>query len=243
MDRPLCKGRHYTWLDFDFYVNIVYNMQNIEPIKLLRARDLVMARLRGMITSGEFDPGARLEEVELSKMLGVSRTPVREALIALEQDGLVVARMGRGVIVTPADSTLVREAFPIVGSLEATALILAADNLQSAIPEMKRVNEQLRDCSDNAQQYHLDYAFHELLARACGNQRLVDLLEVERMRVRQFDGFTKRGIADLPRACADHAKIIDHIEKRKYDAAAKVVNDHWRKGQEVVIAWMAEAEK
>ena len=218
-------------------------MQSIEPIKLTRARDQVMMRLRAMIMSGEFDPGSRLEEVELAKKLGVSRTPVREALIALEQDGLVVARMGRGVIVTPADTTLVREAFPIVGSLEATAIVLAGDNLQAAIPELKRLNEALSNCTDKAKQYHLDYAFHEQLAQACGNQRLIELLEVERMRVRQFDGFTKRGIANLSRACGDHAKIIDYIEKRKYDAAAKVVSEHWRKGEEVVIAWMAEEKK
>jgi DNA-binding GntR family transcriptional regulator len=78
-----------------------------------RARDDVRDLLKSMIRDGALPGGARLDEVRLSERLGVSRTPLREALIAIEAEGMVRSTPNRGFIVVRADAELVREIYPI----------------------------------------------------------------------------------------------------------------------------------
>ena len=106
-----------------YYVYIMPTHYRITPV---RTRDQVRDALRAMILDGQIRSSSRIEEVDIGESLGVSRTPVREALIALEQEGLVRSRPNRGFIVAPADADLVSEAFPVLGALEAAALRLWA---------------------------------------------------------------------------------------------------------------------
>lgn len=210
------------------------------PIILSRARDEVRNAIRDMILTGDVRPDGRVEEIELSSRLGVSRTPVREALIALEHEGLVASRPNRGYVVLPVNADLVRETYPVLAALESAALRLAGGRLLAAVPRLREINRKLGGERNKARQHELDHAFHELLTEACGNARLLTLLRAEWNRARRFDGAHERGMADQAGSCAEHDQIIKAIETGRMEDAARVLEDHWQRGVEVVVKWLNE---
>jgi DNA-binding GntR family transcriptional regulator len=212
------------------------------PITLARARDEVCRVLRSRIVDGGLGDEARIAEVELAEALGVSRTPVREALILLEDQGLIRSRPHRGYQAVAADAELVRQTFPILGALETAALRLGFERLVSAAPALRKLNHALAAEHRPARQYELDHRLHEALTGACANPRLLALLEQERARAARFDGAHHRGVAALESSCADHAAVIDAIEAGDREAAAARLFAHWRAGEEVVIAWLKARE-
>lgn len=215
-------------------------MQSDRPILLSRARDEVRDALRTMILSGDVPPDGRVEEVELSTRLGVSRTPVREALIALESEGLVRSRPNRGFVVLPLDAAQVREIYPVLAALESAALKLTGERLRDALPGLRDVNRRLAAERGRARQHELDRTFHDLLTRDCGNPRLLTLLQAEWTRARRFDGAFERGTADQAGSCAEHDQVIAAIAAGRFDDAAAVLERHWRRGTEVVVNWLNE---
>ncbi|HWE47981.1 MAG TPA: GntR family transcriptional regulator [Caulobacteraceae bacterium] len=203
-----------------------------------RARDDVRGLLRDMIVAGELASDARVEEVDLASRIGVSRTPVREALIALEQEGLVRSRPHKGFTVIAADAALVRETYPILGALEIAAMRLAWPGLRDAVPELSELNRRLGAATSRVAQYECDRAFHARLTSDCGNARLLGMLERERTRAQRFDGAQKRGTADLTGSCAEHMKVVAALKAGKLEGATAVLQEHWDHGIEVVIGWL-----
>jgi DNA-binding GntR family transcriptional regulator len=204
----------------------------------LRARDQVRTLIETLIRKGELVGGERLEEVQLSRRIGVSRTPLREALIALEEDGLVQSTPNKGFSVIPANESLVREVYPILGALEAAALRLAAPRLKGALVELEEINEKLRRTESKARQYELDTKFHTLLTRSCGNPRLLKLIESHWAQARRFDGAQSRGTADNDGSCREHEQILDAIRADRVGQAAEILIAHWRRGENVVVEWL-----
>jgi len=216
-------------------------MQTPIAISRHRARDQVRTVLETLIRKGELPGGARLEEVELSRRIGVSRTPLREALIALEEDGLVQSSPNKGFSVVPANEALVREIYPILGALEGAALRLSLPQLRAAVPELKAINDKLSRATDKARQYELDMQFHDRLTRGCGNPRLLKLLDTHWTQARRFDGAQRRGTADRDGSCREHAEIVRAIEGGRVGAAVETLVAHWRRGEDVVIDWLKGA--
>lgn len=215
-------------------------MHVVSKVVLSRARDDVRGLLRDMILSGELAGGARIEEVELAERMGVSRTPVREALIALERDGLVRSRPHRGFVVEAADAGLVREAYPILSALEAAAVRLSWPALKAAASELSDINNQLAAAKGRIEQYRLDRAFHARLTADCGNPRLLALLDVERTRAQRFDGAEARGTADHAGSCREHAAIVAAVRKGDLDGVLRQLAAHWERGVEVVVGWLEQ---
>jgi|CXWL01.1.fsa_nt_gi DNA-binding GntR family transcriptional regulator len=209
-------------------------VHEIPRIQLPRARDAVRDLLRESIVRGDLLPGAALEEVAVSTQLGVSRTPLREALIALEHEGLVTSSPRKGYFVVPANAELVRETYPILAALEAAAVRLAGPNLVPHVPDLRRINDQLAAAATPAKQHELDRGFHARLVSACANGRLSRLIEVEWTRARRFDGAHARGTAEREASCTQHVEVLNAIQQGNYAAAAEAVARHWVWGIEVV---------
>ena len=209
-----------------------------DRIVLTRARDDVRDALRRLIVSGEFAADAKFEEVEIATRLGVSRTPVREALIALEHEGLVRSRPNKGFVLVPADADLVRESYPILAALEAAALTLAGPHLRAALSELRALDDKLAKATRPSVQYELDHAFHRRLIRDCGNQRLLEMIETERTRAQRFDGAHRRGMADRDGSRAEHRAIIAAIVRNDIAEAARTLAAHWERGIGVVVGWL-----
>jgi DNA-binding GntR family transcriptional regulator len=209
---------------------------------VVRAADQAYLAIRGLIADGDFDAGERIEEIPLSERLGVSRTPVREALQRLACEGLVICRPNRGYQIVPAGEELVRESYPILGALEAAAVRLAGPALAAATGELDALVVALETEANPARQYELDHDFHRRVVRDCGNARLLALIETERVRAQRFDGAHRRGTHDRRGSCAEHRAIIDAIRKGQIEQAAALIEAHWRRGVETVAHWLAEQQ-
>jgi len=214
-----------------------------KPIVLLRARDQVRDVLRSMILAGELPADGRLEEIPLSGRLGVSRTPVREALTSLEHEGLVRSRAQKGYTVVRPDAAMVRESYPVLGALETTAMRLGGAALRADVARLRALNQRMSGARARPLQYTLDRSFHAGLTGHCGNSRLLELLRVERGRAEMIDGAHRRGLANPRGSVAEHAEILAALETGDVDRACEVLGAHWRNGMEVVIGWLADSQR
>ena len=144
-------------------------------------RDDVYRRLRDAIIDGTFTPGEQLRDLELADWLGVSRTPVREALLRLAQAGLVVAQPGRSTTVSSLDRRAVRDARAVVAAMHQVAVREAVANLTSAdLAAMRDANDRFRSAierGDIEAALRADDDLHGVPVAAAANRALVTVLD------------------------------------------------------------------
>jgi DNA-binding GntR family transcriptional regulator len=202
-----------------------------------RLRDDIVLELEKLISSGELDV-TRLKEVELATQLGVSRTPLREALLILERQGLVESEAHKGFRIAPVTERKVCEIYPQLGALEALAVRTGATQLRHQLPALRALNARLLARGTKLELYTADRTLHETLWAGAGNASLVETLRRLWLQVQPYDGATRRGIADPEGSERGHAAVLDAIEAKKPAEAARLVEAHWRAGIEVVIGWL-----
>lgn len=193
-------------------------------------RDDVYRSLRDAIVRGDLQPGEKLRDAELSDWLGVSRTPIREALLRLERTGLVIATPGRLTIVAPENDDAVRHAQQVAAELHALAIRLAAPLLTAQeLSEMERANQALQSALDQAlaqEAIDADDAFHNVAVQASGNPLIAEHLEsvTATLRRREFLHFGSLTAADSP---SQHALIITALRGSDADRAAELTRQNW----------------
>lgn len=210
----------------------------MQSVSVIRSSDAAYKAIKKLIGRGRFDNTGRIEEIPLAKRLGISRTPVREALTRLEAEGLVGSKPNRGFHVITPDADLVRQSYPVLAALESMALEVTAPITTTRLSQLRELVQALARESTPAQQYELDHAFHRLLIRDCGNERLLKLIEVERVRAQRFDGAHRRGTFDKRGTCDEHLAILRRLEQRDFPGAAELLRKHWLRGIETVTKWM-----
>ncbi|MBX3147344.1 MAG: GntR family transcriptional regulator [Gemmatimonadales bacterium] len=193
------------------------------PISTSTLSDRVYSALRDGILRGVPGPGEFVREVDVSESLGVSRTPVREALAQLARDGYVerIARRGYRVPAESVDRLL--ELYPIVAALEVLAGELAFPRIDEATIALLR--EANRECIDSLQandiraSIHLNDRFHHLLSEPCGNQHLCDLLDQLRAQVVRLELWSASHLEHAIEATHQHDDIITAIERGDFATA------------------------
>lgn len=163
-------------------------------------RDDVFRRLRDAIVDGTFAPGEQLRDVELATWLGVSRTPVREALLRLAESGLVESQPGRSTTVSSLDLRAIRDARNVVAAMHEVAVREAVPRLtKHDIRTMRDANRRFRaavEAGDLEAAIHADDELHGVLVSAASNRAVVAVLDQftpllrrsERLRFASFDG-------------------------------------------------------
>jgi DNA-binding GntR family transcriptional regulator len=200
-----------------------------------RSTDYAYRKLKALILDSEFAPGAFLLEKHAAAQLGLSRTPVREALVRLEQDGLleIVPRHGARIsALSPAD---MRDIYEVLTSLEPTA----AEVLARQRPSADELADLSRACADmeraleasNLKAWAVaDEAFHRDLAVRCGNRRLSDMIMTvwdQSHRARMFT----LSLRPLPvQSTREHRAILDAILAGEPSAARELYRAHRRRG-------------
>ncbi|HEY0994388.1 MAG TPA: GntR family transcriptional regulator [Gemmatimonadaceae bacterium] len=201
----------------------------------------VYLRLRDLIVSGQLAPGSRIVETEVASRLGVSRTPVREALQRLQQEGYVLgtplAQQSR-LTVAPLTKADVHELLNIVGKLEGLAARRAA---QRPVPDRAALGIALREENrhfhaagvaspvEHGAIYDADERFHRLIVDAASGPRLVALHEaVKPQAERYIRMYISLLVSDITASVAEHDAIIDAIESGDADAAETGVETNWR---------------
>lgn len=187
----------------------------------------VYQNLKDKIINNEVLPNSYLDEKAICEALGVSRTPVREALARLEQDGLVVFLPRRGVMVSDLSLQTIIELIHIRKVME-PALLRPYFRLydKSVLREFREKQEQALQNDDVETFYKLDYQFHKYLYEGTKKRHIIKLLSYvsdQHQRIRSQDYFRQRR---LTKGAKDHIKIIDALLKDEYDLAYQLLLTH-----------------
>jgi DNA-binding GntR family transcriptional regulator len=196
----------------------------------MRASDRAYNILRDEILGWQLAPGTILGEVEQSTRLGVSRTPLREALSRLSADGLVEAQAGRGLVVTATSVESVVELFEVREALEAKAAALAAERRDPAVFERLRTEflesaSLLADPSRHGY-YDLVRRFDDAMDEAVGNAYLVSELASLRTHLVRIRRLSHDNTERLVAAAAEHLLIVDAIIAGDADLARSATTVH-----------------
>jgi DNA-binding GntR family transcriptional regulator len=193
-------------------------------------RDDVYASLRDAIVDGTLAPGERLRDGELSAWLGVSRTPIREALLRLERAGLVVARPGRSTTVAEFDPASTLSAQQVCAAMHELAARLAVPRLPEGAPDVladaNRRFAAALEANDVEAALAADDDFHGVFVAASGNPMVAEVLEqttpilrrVERLR---FASLQARD------SVAQHQRIIELAGRQDAEGTALAVRENW----------------
>lgn len=190
-------------------------------------RDQAYEALRDAIEEGVLEPGERLNEAELVTWLGVSRTPIREALTRLERGGLVETTPGRLTRVSPLSAASASDAQTVVAAMHEAAVREAVPELtQDDLDEMIAANQRLSaalDAEDVDAAIEADDAFHQVAVRRCGNAALADVLaqftptlrRIERLRFGSLAARTSvEQHDDIIRLCSQGAAVEAAVATR-----------------------------
>jgi DNA-binding GntR family transcriptional regulator len=197
----------------------------------------VHQELLSLIIRGEFAPGQRLKDTELAERLGVSRTPVREALLRLEREGLLSAQQHLGFSVKHFQESEIREVYPLVRILECSALESAPAPCPGKIAQLLELALMLeKEGSDPLRRIELDSAWHKLLIEDYGNQQLFGMLaDMKRILFRYEYAFMQ--VTELvSESLEEHAAIMAALERGRRKDAVRLLGAHWNRCTEATLA-------
>jgi DNA-binding GntR family transcriptional regulator len=195
-------------------------------------KQAVYERLKANLVRGNLPPGSKLVETQLSRRLGVSRTPLREALSRLQQDGLIEIRPRRGAFVKKASLEEVLESLELREVLEGLAIRLLCGNPRpGAILQMKECFRSFTPINVErslATYAHRNVRFHNLIIDGSGNQKLVavirnlyDQMDMVRLHTISLPGRARKSLNE-------HLRIIDLVQKGRGDLAERELRAHIR---------------
>lgn len=193
-------------------------------------RDTAYSAIREAIVDGTLAPDERLHDAELCAWLNLSRTPVREALARLEDEGLVETIPQRFTRVRPVLASDAHDCFPLLAVLHALATELAVPKLGPGdIEALRSINHDFVEAMSRREPtatYTADERFHEVFVRAAGNRDLVHTLGRMSARLRRLE-LLRDGALPGRRSAAQHEAIIDRAAKGDALGAASAARENW----------------
>ncbi|MEV5708439.1 GntR family transcriptional regulator [Actinoallomurus sp. NPDC052274] len=207
------------------------------PIERRPLREQIKDEILDRLGRGEFDPDQPINETVLATDLGVSRTPLREALIGLEREGIIVSERGRGFRFAPMSAQEFRDLTTIVAHMESLALELSEpEYLVSIAP---RLLDEARAFSAPEAEYAVleryDDAWHDLLLSGCPNERLMDLITSLKLTMRRYERVIIGDQQVLERSAEEHERIAECVQAGDIDGAVAALKINWNSGMERIL--------
>ena len=195
----------------------------------LPLRDVVFKTLREAILKGNLAPGERLMEIQLANQLGVSRTPIREAIRKLELEGLVIMIPRRGAEVARITEKDLRDVLEVRASLEELAIGLACERItDEEIGELRRALENFREVlreGDVTKIAESDVDFHDIFS-ATKNARLIQIVNNLREQMYRYRLEYLKDYTTHDRLYKEHQQITDAVSDRDKERARKLIVEH-----------------
>ena len=203
---------------------------SVSTLRRTPLHDEVTDALRSMIVGGDLKPGIKIPEQALCKQLGVSRTPLREALKVLAAEGLVQLLPHRGAVVAQITETEIDELFPIVGALEGLAGELAASKLtDKSLARLKHLHADLlryHASKDEISYLKVNRDIHRTLFAIADNPSLTALYEHLLIRTHSVRFTIRKTAEQWNQAVSDHERIMQALEKRDAGGLAAILRYH-----------------
>jgi DNA-binding GntR family transcriptional regulator len=215
-----------------------------EPRSTLRSE--LVAKILTAIFSGEIPGGGRLIEEEVAEKLGVSRTPVREALGELAMIGVIQLRPNHGAMVRPFGPEQLQEIYHVRRILETEATRLAAQHVEAeAIKSFREVTQRLLAQNDRSERWTetalaLDQRFHELISRSSGSERLAEEIGKYRNLVVAVGNAVGNKLHAHDQNMREHTAVMDFILAGKPDEAAAAMGHHIDRGASTAAEWLRQ---
>jgi len=194
-------------------------------------RDEVYSTLLKWIMEGVLRPGEKLLDKELAENLGVSRTPVREALKRLEDKALIEASANRWTRVAQITMDEAELIYPIIWTLEALAVSLAMPHLtEQDFARMAQANADLTaaiNARDPVKASKADARFHDVIIQKSKNHHLIDILQDLKIKHRRLEVLYFEGCACASDSVAEHDQIIDALKSGDIDRAEELIRLNW----------------
>ncbi|ADD68547.1 transcriptional regulator, GntR family [Denitrovibrio acetiphilus DSM 12809] len=193
--------------------------------------------IRNNIIKGIIKPGERLVEPKLSEMLGISRTPIREALRLLEMEGFIDIIPRRGAVVTTLTRKDIDDIFIIKMKLEPLASRLAVDNLEkSDIDRLKELAAKMEAGSAKGvtQMINWNYDFHNIFIYKCNNDRLIRMLDGLQQQFKRATVYSFTTEGRTKKVNEEHLELIKAFEKKDSDSVEKIVETHVYNGWQFI---------
>lgn len=201
-----------------------------KPILNIKSlKELVYEYLREQMQKGKILPGSLINMEETSKKLGVSKTPLRDALLQLEMEGFVTILPRRGVVVNVLTIEDIKSIYEIIGALESTALLSAFDKIKNSdINNMEKLNEGMRKAiaQDNFDLfYEKNLKFHNTYLGQCGNESLIRI--VNNLKKRLYDFPRQKGFVKEweEASIEEHQELVNLIKEKKVQEAIHNIRD------------------
>ena len=205
--------------------------------------EALVVTLREMIVDGRLPAGGRLNEVHLAASLGVSRTPLREALGRLAAEEALTSSPRIGYSVRPLTVEEFRQIYPIRAILDPEALRLSGVPSPRRTARLADLNRKILEASDPEDVIALDDQWHLALVSDCPNKVLIGLIEQFMRRTRRYETALMRERSNVRGAADDHKKILTALRARDLGRACEALRRNLQSGIEPVLAWLKTREK
>ena len=213
----------------------------------LPLRDVVFNTLRQKILTGELKPGERLMEIHLADQLGVSRTPIREAIRKLELEGLVTMIPRRGAEVAQITEKNLRDVLEVRRALDALAVELACDRITpEELNELKAACDhfEAETKKKNANQVaRADVALHDIILKASGNDRLMQMISNFSQQMYRYRLEYVKDDANYEKLIEEHRIIYEAIRDKDRETGAKAIKSHIDNQERAVIRMISERKR
>jgi DNA-binding GntR family transcriptional regulator len=195
-------------------------------------KEQVYEYLKEKIQKGEIKPGESINLERTSSRLGISRTPLRDALLQLEFEGFVTIKPRKGIIVNSLEPDDIKKIYQIIGALEGGVIFSLKGKIrEKEVEELKSLNKKMEkaiDDDDFDTYYSYNLKFHNLFLRKADNRYLTDIIDIKKKRLYDFrrkNGFVRDW---EKRSVSEHQKIIEFLEKGDFKSASEYMRDiHW----------------
>ena len=215
---------------------------DIEELKPLR--DKIASTIRNQIIEGRIVPGERLTESDVAGMLGVSRTPLREAFFQLHAEGFVKFTPRKGAIVSDISVTDAEETYEIKTALEGLAARLVIRNvtdefINTLVDINDRLEEQIKKKKKDIKLiFDLNAKFHQSIIDASGNKKLSEMLVLVRQQTQRYNFIYLSLLSRLENSISDHVGIINALKELDADKAEYLVRRHSESAQKILCDYM-----
>ncbi|MCI5874620.1 MAG: GntR family transcriptional regulator [Roseburia sp.] len=205
--------------------DLTLNMNAYLPL-----RDVVFNTLREAILKGELKPGERLMELQLASKLGVSRTPIREAIRMLEQEGLAVTIPRKGAEVAKMTEKDMEDVLQIRDALDELAASIACEQITSEeLDELRRTMREFEEYTKTADLKRIaeaDVRFHDIIYKATRNTKLENMLNNLREQMYRYRVEYLKDEKNYPVLIKEHSEIVEGLSKKDKDKVTDAMHKH-----------------
>ena len=217
---------------------------SVQPLEPRRRRNLaedVADHLRDAILTGQLRPGTRIDQDAVAEQLGVSRLPVREALIALDQEGLIHTIPRRGSYVQQLHRDDIADHYQLFGRVAGLAAARAVVRIDAEqLARLEAVHAQMATATDPREHERLNFEFHRIVNQAAGSRRIAGVLK---LLSRSLPSHYFEFIPEWPeRAEAQHGEILDAFRRRDPAAAQVAMEQHLDESARYAIAALEQMD-